>query len=145
MSDFITFCKHVIYIGGLETFRPPSTPPTEGFDMVRRDGLALVCLFRVDFFGFLSGSLLGFLGLLGGIVTSSATIFVALTWWGSSSVAAAFAGWDGAVSPLSGVSRVVGVLGSLGVVDCWRTRTLVRDCGGPVSAVGRRLVVVVDQ
>jgi len=100
MSDFITFCKHVIYIGGLETFRPPSTPPTEGFDMVRRDGLALVCLFRVDFFGFLSGSLLGFLGLLGGIVTSSATIFVALTWWGSSSVAAAFAGWDGAVSPL---------------------------------------------
>ena len=88
---------------------------------------------------------MSFLGLLGGIVTSSATIFVALAWWGSSSVAAAFAGWDGAVSPLSGVSRVVGVLGSLGVVDCWRTRTLVRDCGGPVSAVGRRLVVVVDQ
>ena len=43
---------------------------------------------------------MSFLGLLGGIVTSSATIFVALTWWGSSSVAAAFAGWDGAVSPL---------------------------------------------
>jgi len=29
--------------------------------------------------------------------------------------------------------------------SCWRTRTLVCDCGGPVSAVGRRLVVVVDQ
>ena len=65
---------------------------------------------------------MSFLGLLGGIVTSSATIFVALTWWGSSSVAAALVGWDGAVSPLSGVGRVVGVLGSLsGVVGVLRT------------------------
>ena len=53
---------------------------------------------------------MSFLGLLGGIVTSSATIFVALTWRGSSSIAAAFVGWNGAVSSLGGIVGVFGVL-----------------------------------
>ena len=70
--------------------------------MVRRDGLALVCLFRADFFGYLSSSLLSLLGLLDGIVSSSA-----LAWWGPSATTT-LAGWNG------GVSRVGGVLGSLG-------------------------------
>ena len=63
---------------------------------------------------------------LGRISSTSASLIrvrrcSTFTRWDSSSVAAVLVGWDGAVSPFSGVGPVVGVLGALsGVVGVLR-------------------------